>query len=109
MAAADTLDQALLNAFRNSPYLVAQCALAAATGATAQQTPDGDDLTTYRIRLAEASAAAAGEALRLTEQTILLNAATAYVDLLRDGALLELARRNFRSGGGVAALDPRTF
>jgi len=95
-AAADTLDQALLDAYRNSPYLIAQCALAAATDATAPQTLDGDDQATYRIRLAEASAAAAGEALRMTDQTILLNAATAYMDLLRDGALLELQRRNFQ-------------
>jgi outer membrane protein len=94
-AASDMLDQALLNAFRNSPYLIAQCALAAATDATTPQMLDGDDQATYRIRLAEASAAAAGEALRMTEQTILLNAATAYVDLLRDGAVLELRRRNF--------------
>jgi len=30
----------------------------------------------------------------VAEQTILLNAATAYMDLMRDGALLELQRRN---------------
>ena len=94
-AAPDTLEHTLFNAFRNYPHLIAQCALAAATDATASQTLDGDDQATYRLRLAEASAAAAGEALRATEQTILLDAATAYVDLLRDGALLELQQRNF--------------
>jgi hypothetical protein len=94
-AAPDTLEHTLFNASRNYPYLIAQCALAAATDATGSQALDGDDQATYRLRLAEASAAAAGEALRATEQTILLNAATAYVDLLRDGALLELQRRNF--------------
>jgi outer membrane protein len=96
MAASDTLDQALLSAFRNSPQLIAQCALAAVTDATVPRSLDGDDQATYRSRLAEVSAAAAGEALRVTEQTILLNAVAAYVDLLRDGALLELARRNFQ-------------
>jgi outer membrane protein len=30
----------------------------------------------------------------VAEQTILLNAATAYMDLMRDGALPELQRRN---------------
>jgi hypothetical protein len=95
-AASDMLDQALLSAFQNSPQLMAQCALAAATDATVPQTLDGDDPATYRTRLAETSAAAAREALRVAEQTILLNAVAAYMDLLRDGALLELQRRNFQ-------------
>jgi hypothetical protein len=94
-AASDMLDQALLSASQNSPELIAQCALAmAATDATVPQTFESDDQATYRTRLAETSAAAAREALRVTEQTILLNAAAAYMDLLRDGALLELQRRN---------------
>jgi outer membrane protein len=96
-AASDMLDQALLSASQNSPELIAQCALAmAATDATVPQTFESDDQATYRTRLAETSAAAAREALRVTEQTILLNAAAAYMDLLRDGALLELQRRNFQ-------------
>ena len=37
---------------------------------------------------------AARETLRLTEQTILLNAATAYMNLIRDAAILDLQRRN---------------
>jgi outer membrane protein len=96
-AASDMLDQALLSASQNSPLLIAQCALAAATTDTpVPQTLDGDDQATDRTRLAETSAAAAGEALRVAEQTILLNAVAAYMDLLRDGALLELQRRNFQ-------------
>jgi outer membrane protein TolC len=46
-----------------------------------------------------------------TEQTVLLNAATAFMDLLRDGALLEVQRRNVevlqaesQIGGGRADL-----
>jgi outer membrane protein TolC len=96
-ASSDKFDQALLSAFQNTPELMAQCALAAAatTAATVPQPLDDDDLASYRTRLAKTSAAAAREALRATEQTILLNAAIAYLDLLRDGALLELQRRNF--------------
>jgi outer membrane protein len=50
--------------------------------------------TANRVRQAESNTSAARETLRLGEQTILLNAATAYMDLMRDGALLELQRRN---------------
>ena len=37
---------------------------------------------------------AARATLRVTEQTVLLNAATAYMNLLRDSAILDLQRRN---------------
>ena len=50
--------------------------------------------TANRVRQAESNTSAAREALRVAEQTVLLNAATAYMDLLRDGALLDLQRRN---------------
>jgi outer membrane protein len=50
--------------------------------------------TANRVRQAESNTSAAREALRVAEQTVLLNAATAYMDLLRDSALLELQRRN---------------
>jgi outer membrane protein len=50
--------------------------------------------TTNRVRQAESNTSAAREALRVAEQTILLSAATAYMDLLRDSALLDLQRRN---------------
>src|SRR6202043_534187 len=50
--------------------------------------------TANRVRQAESNTSAARETLRVAEQTILLNAATAFMDLLRDGALLELRRRN---------------
>src|SRR6202043_1483104 len=50
--------------------------------------------TANRVRQAESNTSIARETLRVTEQTILLNAATVYMDLLRDGALLELQRRN---------------
>jgi outer membrane protein len=50
--------------------------------------------TGNKVRQAESNTSAARETLRSAEQTILLNAATAYMDLLRDTALLELQRRN---------------
>ena len=37
---------------------------------------------------------AARETLRMTEQTVLLSAVTAYMNLLRDSAILDLQRRN---------------
>jgi outer membrane protein len=45
-------------------------------------------------RQAEAQVLSARATLRVTEQTVLLNAATAYMNLLRDTAILELQRRN---------------
>jgi outer membrane protein len=50
--------------------------------------------TANRLRQAESNSSAARETLRVAEQTVLLNAATAYMDLLRDSALLHLQRRN---------------
>jgi outer membrane protein len=63
-------------------------------GLTASQTLYNGFQTANRVRQAESNTSAAREALRVAEQTVLLNAATAYMDLLRDGALLELQRRN---------------
>ena len=50
--------------------------------------------TANRTRQAEQLVSAARETLRLTEQTVLLNAATAYMNLIRDAAILDLQRRN---------------
>jgi outer membrane protein len=50
--------------------------------------------TGNRTRQAEAQVFAARETLRSTEQTVLLNAATAYMNVLRDAAILELQRSN---------------
>jgi outer membrane protein len=63
-------------------------------GVTATQTIYNGLQTANKTRQAEANTSAAREALRVAEQTILLNAATAYMDMLRDAALLELQRRN---------------
>jgi outer membrane protein len=63
-------------------------------GLTISQTLFNGFQTANRVRQAESNTSAAREALRVAEETVLLNAATAYMDLLRDGALLELQRRN---------------
>jgi outer membrane protein len=63
-------------------------------GATASQTLFNGFQTSNRTRQAEHQVSAAREALRNTEQAVLLGGATAYMNLLRDGALLELQRSN---------------
>lgn len=63
-------------------------------GTTISQTLFNGFQTANRTRQAEAQVLAARETLRSTEQTVLLNAATAYMNLLRDTAILDLQRRN---------------
>ena len=50
--------------------------------------------TANRTPQAESQVDAARETYRVTEQQVLLDAATAYMNLLRDGAVLDLQRRN---------------
>ena len=63
-------------------------------GATATQTLFNGFQTANRTRQAESQVAGARETLRVTEQQVLLDAATAYMNLIRDQAILELNRRN---------------
>ena len=63
-------------------------------GVTVTQTLFNGFQTGNRTRQAEGQVFAARETLRTTEQTVLLNAATAYMNLLRDAAILELQRSN---------------
>jgi outer membrane protein len=63
-------------------------------GATISQTLFNGFQTGNRTRQAEAQVLAARESLRSTEQSVLLSAATAYMNLLRDTAILDLQRRN---------------
>ncbi len=66
----------------------------ASVGATVTQTLYNGFQTANKTRQAESAVLAARATLRVTEQTVLLNAATAYMNLLRDGAILDLQRRN---------------
>jgi outer membrane protein len=63
-------------------------------GATATQTLFNGFQTANRTRQAESQVAGARETLRVTEQQVLLDAATSYMNLLRDQAILDLNRRN---------------
>jgi outer membrane protein len=63
-------------------------------GATISQTLYNGFQTANRTRQAESSVLAARATLRVTEQTVLLSAVTAYMNLLRDSAILDLQRRN---------------
>ena len=50
--------------------------------------------TANRTRAAESQVSSARETLRNTEQSVLLSALTAYMNVLRDYATLELQKRN---------------
>jgi outer membrane protein len=63
-------------------------------GATATETLYNGNQTANRTRQAESQVMAARETLRVTEQQVLLDASTAYMNLLRDQAILDLNRRN---------------
>src|SRR5512139_1827908 len=64
------------------------------TGATVTQTLYNGFQTANRTRQAESQVLAARSTLRNSEQTVLLSAVTAYMNLLRDSAILDLQRRN---------------
>jgi outer membrane protein len=66
----------------------------ASIGATSTQTLFNGFQTANRTRQAESQVLAARSTLRVTEQTVLLSAATAYMNVLRDSAILDLQRRN---------------
>jgi outer membrane protein len=61
---------------------------------TATQTLYNGFQTSNRTRQAESQVSAGRETLRLTELNLLLQAATAYMNLLRDTALLDLNKSN---------------
>lgn len=63
-------------------------------GATLSQNLFNGFQTANRTRQAESLVRAARETLRTTEQTVLLSAVTAYMNLLRETAIFELQRSN---------------
>jgi outer membrane protein len=63
-------------------------------GATVTQNLFNGFQTASRTRQAESQVRAARETLRATEQSVLLNAVVAYMNLLRDTAVFELQRSN---------------
>ena len=65
-------------------------------GATVTQTLFNGQQTANKTRAAESQVSGAREGLRVLEQTVLLAAATIYMDYLRDAAILEVQRSNTR-------------
>jgi outer membrane protein len=65
-------------------------------GATITQTLYNGQQTANRTRAAESSVSGAREGLRVLEQSVLLAAATIYMDYLRDAAIVEVQRSNVR-------------
>ena len=65
-------------------------------GATITQPLFNGFQTANRTRAAESQVSAAREGLRVLEQTVLLSAATVYMDYLRDAAILEVNRSNVK-------------
>jgi len=63
---------------------------------TVNQTLYNGNQTANRTRAAESQVSGSREALRVLEQTVLLQAATSYMDYLRDAATLEVQRSNVR-------------
>ncbi|EJN06684.1 type I secretion outer membrane protein, TolC family [Bradyrhizobium sp. YR681] len=63
---------------------------------TINQTLYNGNQTANRTRAAESQVSGSREALRVLEQTVLLQAATSYMDYLRDSATLEVQRSNVR-------------
>jgi outer membrane protein len=65
-------------------------------GATATQTIYNGNQTANKTRAAESQVSGAREGLRVLEETVLLAAATIYMDYLRDSAIVEVNRSNVR-------------
>ena len=65
-------------------------------GVTGQQTLFNGQQTANRVRSAESQVSQARETLRMLEQSVLLSAATVYMDMSRDAANLEVQQNNLR-------------
>jgi outer membrane protein len=65
-------------------------------GVTVSQTLFNGQQTANKTRAAESQVSGAREGLRVLEQTVLLSAATIYMDYLRDAAIVEVQRSNTR-------------
>src|SRR5882757_4299611 len=65
-------------------------------GLTVTQTLFNGQQTANKTRAAESQVSGAREALRVLEQSVLLSAATIYMDYLRDAAIVEVQNSNVR-------------
>lgn len=64
-------------------------------GLTVTQTLYNGNQTANKTRVAESQVSGAREGLRVLEQTVLLSAATVYMDYLRDSAIVEVNQTTF--------------
>jgi outer membrane protein len=78
-------------------------------GITAEQKLFNGFQTANLTRAAESSVFTARETLRVIEQTVLLDAATVYMDVVRDAAILEVQRSNVRVLGETLRLTRGRF
>ncbi len=83
-----------LNVARSTPINGANAPRS--VGATVTQTLFNGQQTANRTRAAESQVSGAREALRALEQSVLLSAATIYMDYLRDSAIVEVQKSNVR-------------
>src|SRR6201999_4472943 len=67
-----------------------------AVGMTVTQTLYNRNQTANKTRAAESQVSGAREGLRVLEESVLLSAATIYMDYLRDAAIVEVNRSNVR-------------
>jgi outer membrane protein len=67
-----------------------------AVGVSGSQTLFNGEQTSNKVREAESKVSAARETLRVMEQSVLLSAATVYMDVSRDTASLEVQQNNIR-------------
>src|ERR1700761_2130736 len=67
-----------------------------AAALTATETIYNGNQTANKVRAAESQVSGAREGLRLMEQSVLLSAATIYMDYLRDSAIVEVQKSNTR-------------
>jgi outer membrane protein len=67
-----------------------------AAGVTGSQTLFNGEQTANKVRAAESQVSAARETLRVMEQSVLLAAATVYMDMSRDSANLDVQQNNVR-------------
>ena len=65
-------------------------------GLIVNQTLYNGNQTANKTRVAEAQVSGSREALRVLEQTVLFNAASVYMDYLRDSAVVEVNKSNVR-------------
>src|SRR5246500_4751561 len=100
-ATAGTQYTDLLNTFGGTPQQILKTDVFGvnaprSAGLTISQTLYNGNQTANRTRAAESQVSGAREALRVLEQTVLLSAATIYMDYLRDSAIVEVQKSNVR-------------